>query len=133
MPTYNFTLEELAVISKLPPQFVKLREKYPLDILNAASVWSKPPLSPGTQPELIEVYYNDDSPAIIFIQGVLKKYTPKSSNFKANSIAVQIDDEWAYIELEGQEIINRIEGLVLPEVIANPAVVMEAVIALFKA
>ncbi len=43
------------------------------------------------------------------------------------SVAVQIDDQWAYIQIEGREILNRLGGVVLPDVIVKPSLLLNSV------
>ncbi|MBD2303437.1 hypothetical protein [Nostoc sp. FACHB-190] len=117
----NFSDYELQLLSKLPLDIALLANNYRADILNAAEFWDEPPFPENYVPELVEIYYGDaDSPHVFIRKGKLEDYSLIDSDANAKSIAVQIDHQWAYIQIEGQEILNRLGGVVLPEVIIDP-------------
>ncbi|WP_237088475.1 hypothetical protein [Nostoc sp. PCC 7120 = FACHB-418] len=41
---------------------------------------------------------------------------------------MQIDDQWAYIQIEGQEILNRLGGVILPDVVIEPTALLNSVL-----
>ncbi|MBD2438854.1 hypothetical protein [Nostoc sp. FACHB-110] len=116
----EFSDYELQLLSKLPLDIALLANNYRIDILNAAEFWDEPPFPENYVPELVEIYYEDaESPHVFIRNGKLEDYTLIASETNAKSIAVQIDHQWAYIQIEGQEILNRLGGVVLPEVIVD--------------
>ncbi|MBD2503899.1 hypothetical protein [Anabaena azotica] len=120
--TNNFNEYELGLLSKLPLDIVALAGKYRTDILNAAEFCDEPPFENGYVPELIEIYYGDAESSHVFVKdGILQEYNLIDLDSNSKSISVQIDSQWAYIEIEGQVILDRLGGVKLPEVIVNPA------------
>jgi hypothetical protein len=119
---------ELEKIAKLPPEIAALAKNYPSDIFNAAEFWNEPPFPDNYIPELVEIYYGDtDSPDVFIMNGKLEDYRVHNIDDNAQSIAVQIDDQWAYIQIEGKEILNRLGGVVLPDVIVDPSMLLNSV------
>ncbi|MFQ4143028.1 hypothetical protein [Chlorogloeopsis sp. ULAP02] len=125
----NFDLQQFA---KLPAEIAVFAEQHPTDILDTATFWNKPHLSESYVPELIEIYYGNtihsDGSDISIMNAQLKHY--KISNFDSNiqSIAVEVDGELAYIEVEGKEIVNRLSKLVLPDVVVEPSILINSVL-----
>lgn len=120
--TNNFNEYELGLLSKLPLDVVALAGKYRTDILNAGEFFDEPPFEDGYVPELIEIYYGDAESSHVFVKdGILQEYNLIDLDSNSKSISVQIDSQWAYIEIEGQVILDRLGGVKLPEVIVNPA------------
>ncbi|MDM9382944.1 hypothetical protein QUB80_19815 [Chlorogloeopsis sp. ULAP01] len=125
----NFDLQQIA---KLPAEIAAFAEKYPTDILNTVNFRDKFNFSESYVPELIEIYYGNiihsDGSDISIMNGQLKHYKISNVNSNIQSIAVEIDGECAYIEVEGKEIINRLSGLVLPDVVIEPSILLHSVL-----
>ena len=116
--------------SKLPPQYAALKDKYPVAISNAAESWDKPPFPPGYIPRSIDVYYADeaDGPDICLENGELTFINLRDASPESTVIQVDINGSWSYIQIEGRVILNRLVGVVLPDVLVHPAVLMEVVL-----
>jgi hypothetical protein len=123
----QFSAYELEQLAKLPPEIAALASYYPTDIMNAAEFWHEPPFPENYIPSLIEVYYGDTASSDIFIlNGELRDYQIRNFDKSTPSIAVQIDDQWAYIQVEGKEILNRLGGVILPDVIVEPSILFSS-------
>ncbi|MFN6572021.1 hypothetical protein [Dendronalium sp. ChiSLP03b] len=121
---------QLQVISKLPLEIAALADKYPSDIFNAAEYCDRPPFPDGYIPHFIEIYYREDADNsdVLIIDGVIKDYKiSDEAHTKDQFIGMQIDDEWAYIQIEGRVILNRLGGLILPNVLADSATLINSV------
>jgi hypothetical protein len=119
---YKLSPVQLELIAQLPEEVAAMAATYPVDIYNAAEYWNEPDFPAGYQPVLIEIYYDDevDGPDIFFLNGELLTFRLREPGIKPTSIAVEIDDQWAYIQLEGQIILDRIGGVILPDILINP-------------
>lgn len=103
---------------KLPPQFAALREEHPVTISLLADYYHAPPFPQGHKPKLIEIYFDElaDGPGIIYQhdQGLtfdFDFYKPNPSTF-----FMDVDHEVAYIRLGSLVLLNRSEGIVLPDI-----------------
>jgi len=117
---YTFTERELEGIQKMPEWMRKLAEKYPVEMVNAGEVWERENLPRNYIPETIEIYYGNPERAQIVIFGtevVTFLVTPPETK----TITVFIDAYCAYVEVEGKEIVNKLGGVILPEVIVDPS------------
>ncbi|MDJ0696927.1 hypothetical protein [Mastigocoleus sp. MO_188.B34] len=125
----EFSEYELEQISKLPMDIALLANKYRIDVLNAAEVWGKPPFYKGYKPEIIDIYYgNIDTPNVFILNGELKEYNISSNDEKSKSLSVMFDGQWAYIQVEKTIIINRLGGVILPEVIVEPSALIQSIL-----
>ncbi|BAY14082.1 hypothetical protein [Calothrix sp. NIES-2098] len=125
----NFSNYELHLLAKLPLDVAALAEKYRIDIINAAEFWDEPPFPDNYVPEMIEIYYgNTISPHVFILNGQLEDYKLDDLDINRKSIAVQIDDQWAYIQVEGQEILNRLGGVVLPDAVIEPSALLNSIL-----
>lgn len=125
----NFSEYELNLLAKLPLDIALLAGKYRIDIINAAEFWDEPPFPENYLPEMIEIYYgNTPSSHVFILNGKLEEYRLDEVDINPNSIAVQIDDQWAYIQVEGQEILNRLGGVVLPDLVIKPSALLNSVL-----
>jgi hypothetical protein len=108
--------------SKLPPQFAALKDKYPQTISNIATHWELPPYPPGYIPEDIDIYYEDDNfidSAIAIENGHLTSVLLEDSVTDPSLIYMAIENDPAYVQIEGKVIFNRLGGAVLPKVAIN--------------
>ncbi|MBC1300112.1 hypothetical protein GNF11_35575, partial [Nostoc sp. UCD122] len=98
-------------------------------ILNTADSWDNLPFDANYLPECLEVYSSDADDANIFVlNGVLKDYVPSRAEKNTSSITVMIDGEFAYIEVEGRQVLNKLGGIVLPEVAINPELLIQSIL-----
>lgn len=121
--TYSLNQQDRAIISLLPAEIAALADKYPSEILNTAESWDEEPFPCGYIPEFIDVYCGDES--VVFIaDGELKFYQPIVIARNLTSLTVMIDSNFAYIEIEGKEILNKLGGVILPDMITSPSALM---------
>ncbi|ODG99637.1 hypothetical protein A4S05_37260 [Nostoc sp. KVJ20] len=45
-----------------------------------------------------------------------------------SQFAIRIDGEFAYIEVEGRQVLNKLGGIVLPEVAINPELLIQSIL-----
>lgn len=102
---------------KLPPEIAALKEQYPVGISLFADYYNAPPFPQGYQPKLIEIYFDElaDGPGIIYqyekgLTFDFDFYTPNSPTF-----FMDVDHQLAYIRLGSLVLLNRAEGIVLPD------------------
>lgn len=125
----KFSPDELENLAKLPPEIAALADKYPVEIVNAAEFWNDPLFPDNYIPHLVEIYYgNTDGPDVFVMDGELISFHMRHLEAVTPIIAVQIDDQWAYIQIKGQEILNRLGGVVFPDVIINPTTFLHSVL-----
>ncbi|MBD2651184.1 hypothetical protein [Nostoc foliaceum] len=126
---YPFSDYDRKQLAKLPPDIAALADKYPSEILNTADSWDNLPFDANYFPECLEVYSGDADDANIFVlNGVLKDYVPSYAEKNTSSITVMIDGEFAYIEVEGRQVLNKLGGIVLPEVAINPELLIQSIL-----
>jgi len=119
---YELSEAQLAEIQeKLPPQFAALKDQYPVSISNAAEDWDTPPYREGYVPYDIDIYYRDyaDGPDVSVINGQLQFIYLDHWVDDPDVIAMEIDGHWAYIQLQGRVILNRLGGAILPKVLVD--------------
>lgn len=125
----NLSEYELQLLSNLPLDIVALVNNYHTEIINAADFWDEPPFPDNHVPEIIEIYYSDaESPHIFIVNGELKDYKVTNLLDNTKSISVLIDDQWAYIQIEENVILNRLEGVVLPDVLVSPSTLINSLV-----
>jgi hypothetical protein len=124
----NLSEYEWQLLTKLPLDVAALVDNYHTDIINAAEFWNEPPFAENYIPEFIEIYYGDaESPHIFIVNGELKDYDVNLLD-NTKSISVLVDDQWAYIQIEGQVILNRLGGVVLPDVLVSPSTLINSLV-----
>ncbi len=130
--TYELEPAQIAEIdSKLPPQFAALKDKYPLTICNVAECWDLPPHPTGYVPKYIDIYYDDDdsSQAAVKIKdGMLSYIELEDPVTDPALIYLTIEDQAAYVQIEGRVIFNRLGGALLPDVLLNPEVLLKSIL-----
>lgn len=117
--------------SKLPPQFARLKDKYPLTISNVAEAWDWHPYPTGYIPQFIDIYYDDEEtlqPDISIRNGQLTYVKLEDSITNPVLIYMTIEDDPAYVQIEGRVIFNRLSGVVLPEVAINPEFFLKSIL-----
>lgn len=125
----NLSEYEWQLLSKLPLDIAALVNNYRTDIINAAEFWDEPPFPDNHVPEFIEIYYGDaESPHIFIVNGELQDYNVTNLPNNTKSISVLIDDQWAYIQIEATIILNRLGGVVLPDVLVSPSSLINSLV-----
>ena len=115
--------KQLDDIKKLPFQIQLLAQKYPNSIASAALDWDLPPLSSSDPITEISVYFTDSSEE----PDILINHQRELEDFMMtigsdDVLCISISGYWAYIQLEGEVILDRIGNLKLPPVVAKPKV-----------
>lgn len=123
MIDYPLNQRDWEIISKLPPEIASLAERYPSEILNTADSWDEEPFPKGYIPKSIEVYCGDEE-VVFILDGLLDFYQPINISRNSTTLTVMIDSNFAYIEIEGKEILNKIGGVVLPDIVNYPSEVL---------
>ncbi|MCF2151948.1 hypothetical protein IQ276_037195 [Desmonostoc muscorum LEGE 12446] len=126
MNFYPFSEYDLREIAKLPSDISALANKYPCEIINVADAWNDDPFPDGYIPRIFEIYYGTSENANVYIvDGVLQEYNVPEFEGNAPSVSVLFDGNFAYIEIEGREILNKLGGAVLPSVTINPSTLVQ--------
>lgn len=129
MSEYQFTEYELQQLAKLPAGIAALAEKYPVDIVSAAEYWDMPPLPEGYVPDNIEIYYDDHYQPYLSIEcGKLTSFQLREPGNEPTTVVVMLDHNWAYAQIEGRVILDRLGGVVLPDVLLNPVSLLQTVL-----
>lgn len=113
------------ITAKFPPDIAVLAQKYPCEIYNALDALDSEPLPHNYIPKAIDVYNDvDDEPVFQVWEGELERYVPSE---RKNAAAIQVgsDGNWVYIEIEGKVILNKLGGVILPEVNITESLVLE--------
>jgi hypothetical protein len=119
---YHFSEYDLREIAKLPAEIAVLAEKYPCEIINIADAWNEEPFPDGYIPHIFEIYYGTSDDANVYIvDGVLQDYNVPAKGGNTPSVSILFDGNFAYIEIEGREVLNKLGGAVLPHVTINPS------------
>jgi len=126
---YKFSEGDLKRITKLPAWIQALKDKYPVSVVNTADTWEEQPLLEDYIPKEVEIFYGDDvDDSDLFIRdGKLYSFSLREP-VNANVIQVLIDGNWAYIQVEGRIFLDRLGGVILPEVVVNPEAILHSVL-----
>ena len=128
------TKQELEQIRKrLPPRIQALKDKYPQAVYNVSEAWGLKPYPHGYIPESIDIYYADDPTGadISFFEGKLISFDLEPSKDK-DVIKMSVDDEWAYIQVGGRVLLNRLGEVILPEMLLEQKTLLEFSLANLK-
>jgi len=113
----NFSKYELEQLKKLPPEVIMWASKYPIEIINVAESLDDDTLPHGYVPKMVEVYYDIKAAPSIFVHnGVLEDFDIESARKQQQSISMMVDNIWVYIEVEGNIVLNKLGGIVLPNI-----------------
>lgn len=130
--TYELEPAQIEEInSKLPPQFAALKDKYPLTIYNVAEFWDLPPYLKDYVPESIDIYYRDENSMqadIAIRNGKLVYVELEDPITDPTLIYMTIEDDPAYVQIEGRVIFNRLGGAILPEIAINAEVMLRSIL-----
>jgi hypothetical protein len=126
---YEFSECDLQRITKLPAWIQELKDKYPISVVNTADTWEQQPLPEDYIPKEVEIFYGDDvEDSDLFIRdGKLYSFSLREP-VDANVIQVLIDGNWAYIQVEGRIVLDRLGGVILPELVVNPEAILPSVL-----
>ena len=117
---YTLSYSEIEDIRKMPDWVGELAQKYPVEIVNASEVWEREKFPRNYIPETIEIFYgNPERPQIVVFGNEVVTFLVTPPEIK--TITVFIDSYCAYVEVEGKEIVNKLGGVILPEVIVEPS------------
>ncbi len=110
----KYKLEQIR--KKLPPSIQFLKDEYPQTTYNISEAWDLEPLPDGYVPDYIGVFYGDDARGshicLSFGELLPLKLTPPPDK---DVVKVSIDDEWAYIQIKDKVLLDRLGGVVLPD------------------
>lgn len=121
---YKLDPKQIEDIKKLPQEFQLLAQKYPNSIASAALDWDKPHLSQSDPITEISVYYTDDGEdPDIFINNQRELEDFITNIPSDNILCISVSGHWAYIELEGKVVLDRIGSFRLPPVVVTPKVI----------
>jgi hypothetical protein len=124
--TYTISPADLEQIAKLPPEIAALAPKYPIQLVNVADSWNNKPLPENYIPRDIEVYCGDSEEVLIYVlEGEILDFNPVEADRKSTSLSVRIDGDFVYIEIEGKEILNKLGGVILPEISFSPEEILQ--------
>ncbi len=118
---------------RLPEDIQAYKDKYPQSVYNVSEAWGASPFPHGHIPESIEIYYGDDPDTtdIAFLDGKLRKFKTTMPKDK-DVIKVSIDDEWAYIQVGGKVLLDRLGEVILPDILLDEKVLLEFSLANLK-
>lgn len=117
----SLTDYERQMISKLPSEIASLADRYPIQVMNVAHSWENRPLPENYIPHHISVYCGDsEESSVLFLNGKFVDFTPVQVKRENTSLSVRVDGDFVYIEIEGREVLNKLGGLVLPEISFSP-------------
>ncbi len=127
--TEGFSQKELRQISQLPKDIAALANEHKIDVLNAAEFWGEPDFPDGYIPESIEIYYGDkNEPSIFILHSKLYTYDISEIDNASKKISVLIDSQWAYIKVMNKILLNRLGGVILPQLMVDPSLLIESIL-----
>jgi len=115
------TYEDRLIETKLPPHLSAFKTKYPNTVFNAAFSQDLPTLSREYQPESIDIYYGEENnpeylPNISIDRRRLN-FLHLTKECEDNPvIQIEVDGDWAYIEIEQQILLDRMGEVKLPDI-----------------
>lgn len=127
--TYKLCEYHLQKIAQLPLWIQQLKEQYPLAVYNTSDAYYLAPFPFEYRPEEIEIYYGDDYEDLdVCIEGTeLTDFNEKIPP-DISVIQLRIDGDWAYIQVEGMVILDRLYGVILPEIVLDHEVLLHSIL-----
>ena len=118
---------------KLPPKIQALKDKYPQTVYNVSEAWGLKPLPHGYIAEQISIFYGDNPAGadISFFEGeliVFELNLPKDKNV----IKMSIDADWAYIQVGKEVLLDRLGGVILPDILLEQGRLLEFTLANYQ-
>ncbi len=128
---YELCEHDLQKIAQLPLWIQQLKDKYPLAVYNTSDAYYLEPFPIGYHPKEIEIYYGDDyEDSDFYIEGTeLTDFNEKTPP-DLSVTQLRIDGDWAYIQVEGIIILDRLSGVILPEIVLNHEVLLRSILKL---
>lgn len=113
--------EEEIIARNLPPHLAALKSKYPNTVYNAASSHILELLPLGFEPEIINIYYGEEDnpnylPNLSFRRGKLELIYLTENCKNSPVIQIEFDNDWVYIEIERQILLDRVRNIELPRI-----------------
>lgn len=96
-------------MTKLPQDILEKLKDYPAIAQSLEPVYGKPSLPKGYQPKLIEVFC-DQRLALQYANGCITHQIYVPENYTPKTIEWAIDGEMAWILVEGETLLNRLEN-----------------------
>lgn len=120
---------QLSKIYELPIEVQKIKDRYPLAVYNAADAWKIPALPDSYHPKFINIYCGDNyrGPYLCLKDDVLI-YSDLNILLNSAVFHIRIDFSWAYIQVEGKPILNRLGGVILPRILTSNECIMKTVL-----
>lgn len=127
--TYYLSDFQLQEISKLPPELAALKDQYPVAISLVAEYYDAPPFPQGYEPKLIEIYFGEhvDGPGILYRKEKGFSFDSDFYTLNSSDFFMDIDHQVGYVRLGSQVLLNRVEGVVLPDIPSETEINMSAV------
>lgn len=115
--------KQIEDIKKLPQEFQSLAQKYPNSIASAALDWDKPNLSQSDPITEISVYYTDDGEQPDMFINHRNELQDFITDIPSHDVVcICVSGYWAYIEIEGKIILDRLGNFQLPPIVVNQKV-----------
>jgi uncharacterized coiled-coil protein SlyX len=83
--------------------------------------WNEPSFNDNYIPKVIEIYYG-------YSDGELKDYHLVNLDKSTSLIMVKVDGQLAYIQFEHKEVLNRLDGIIFPNVIINHSKLIDLIL-----
>jgi hypothetical protein len=111
MPTKTLRANHLdPAMWGLSERAIKALNNEPTILQSLAADRRLPPLPPGYVPKVIEVLF-DDVPYIRTEEGVVTRLRECLEDYQPAFVEYRFDDEIALFQIDGEIVINRIEGI----------------------
>jgi hypothetical protein len=102
----------------LSPAAVLLLSKEPEILADLVKERSLPPLPPGYVPRLVEVLF-DDLPYIRWQDGSLTYVRDCRQDYQPMFVEYRFDGEMAVFQIQGEYVVNRLEGIAQAATLAD--------------
>ncbi len=114
---YKLSKGQLKEIEKLPLGIQQLKDKYPVSISNVALDYNLPRLTERDVVKSIAIYYGDDVDEAdwFFRDGVTEIFNDRIPK-DPHVIRMTVNGDWAYIQIEGRIVFDRLGNVTLPPV-----------------
>lgn len=109
---------------KLPPALAALKEQHPVAISLVADYYDAPSFPAGYEPDLIEIYFDEaaDGPGILYRRDKGLTFDFDFYQPNASAFLMDVDHQVAYVRLGSSTLLNRVEGIVLPDIPSEKAI-----------
>jgi hypothetical protein len=121
------------ICKKLPTHLAVKYHKYPHTVCDAAEHIDYAQLKQEniTNETRIAIFYSEEAeePGLVVRGGEIIAFDPESFNASSPVVRVHVGGEPAYIEIENDVFLNRMENIQLPLVLANPSELVTGLLA----